>query len=255
MEIIRKKICREDFISRNEVNYGQIYKPYVYVNFTLTQDVDNMGLFTDYPFIEKIVSEISKDDILKGYRPPYDIKHWFKTGDILTGRTTSKLNDLKGYKSIDRFKVDFDISREPYVDAFFKDVDGISRITAKNEDVIKYAIDANNDGFVGTENQTTGILYEDGIKNTDSELNKIRGDYGDTKFQFKAQGLNSTNSSLSAIAKEEYLMGIISVPEIDNDVFIDRGNNTVAEHHLRMSEIETLEHLINYGNGYYNVTR
>lgn len=50
-------------------------------------------------------------------------------------------------------------------------------------------------------------------------------------------------------------MGIINKPEIKNDVFIDRGVITPMEPHLRLSEVETLEHLINYGNGYFNVVK
>jgi hypothetical protein len=255
MEVIKRRICREDFISRSEKNYGDIHKPFIYINFQLIQDIDDIGVFTDVPFIEKIISGINKKDVLKGLRPSYNIKAWHQTGDILVGRTSSKLNDLKGYKEINRFKAGFDIQKSEYKNYNGKTVKGVSRVISVDDSTTKYTVDANNDGLIGTEYQNTGILYEDGISNTDSELNNIKGKYGDTKVSFQTQGLHEYNSSLSAIIKEAYLLGVISEPEIKNDVFIDRGINTVVENHLRMSEIETLEHLINYGNGYFNVSR
>ena len=254
METIKRVISREDIISRNQVSYGLINKEFIYVNFMLIQDIDNMGIFTDTSFIESITTNISKDDVLKGLRGNYDIKSWFRTGEIITGRTNSKLNDLKGYKEIDRYKLNFDINKEKYQDFSNKSIDGVTRITDIG-DTVDYVVDANNDGFLGTESQETGLLYRDGISVIDTILNDLPNNLGDTQLQYKAQGVNDTNSSLSAITKEEYLFGIISKPEIKNDVFIDRGQNTVFEHHLRMSEIETLDHLVNYGNGYYNVTK
>lgn len=255
MEVIKRRICREEFISRNEVNYGEIQKPYIYINFNLMHDIDDMGVFTDYAFIEKVVSGVSKREVLKGLRPSYNIHAWHQSGDILIGRTSSKLNDLKGYKEINRFKIGFDIQKGKYDNFDGRSIDGVSRVISIDEKTTKYTIDGNDDGLLGSEHQNTGILYEDGITNTNSSLKFIKGKYGDTKMSFKAQGLHEGNSSLSAIIKEAYLLGVISEPEIKNDVFIDRGQNTVTENHLRMSEIETLEHLINYGNGYFNVGR
>jgi len=254
METIKRKISREDIISRDENFYGEIHKPYIYLNFNLIQDIDDMGIFTDVPFIEGIIDEVNKDTILNNYRGSYDLKAWFKTGEILNGLTDSKINDLKGYKEVERFKVDFDIDKEKYVDFKGDEIDGVTRVISLG-DTTDYVIDTNNDGYLGSDKQKSGLLYKDGISVIDSIFNKLKGEYGDTQMSYLAQGTNETNASLSAITKEEYLFGIISKPEIKNDVFINRGNNTVSEHHLRMSEIETLDHLVNYGNGYYNVTK
>ena len=241
MEIIRRTINREEFISRDQINYGKVIKPYLYFNISLNQSIDDIGIYTDYPFIEKIITNVTKISLLQGLRPQYNIRSWFQTGEIITTTTESKLNDLKGYKNEDRYKVNFDMSKETYLDFDRKEIKGVTRIINKTDQLTTYVVDGNNDGFLGGPNQTTGLRYVD--------------TGADTEVSFKAQGVNETNSSLSAISKEEYLLGIISTPEIKNDVFIDRGQNTVLEHHLRMSEIETLDHLINYGNGYYNVTR
>ena len=62
-------------------------------------------------------------------------------------------------------------------------------------------------------------------------------------------------TSLSALTKEEYLFGIISKPEVQNGVFIDRGVISVMDMHLRMSEIKNLGELTRYGNGFYTIRR
>lgn len=241
MDIIKRTICREDLISREEgSHHGKVVAPYIYLNITLTQTIDDIGIFTDVDFVQNINLNVDSNLVLKGLRPNYDIRAWHKSGEIITITTNSKLPDLKGYKKIDHYKEGFDIGKEDYINYKGELVRGVTRITSKSDGKYVYATDANNDGLIGTESQKNGFLYTD-----DGDLTTLR---------YKAEGLNPVNSSLSAITKKEYLLGIISTPEIKNDVFIDRGQTTVSEHHLRMSEIETLDHLINYGNGYFNVT-
>jgi hypothetical protein len=59
--------------------------------------------------------------------------------------------------------------------------------------------------------------------------------------------------NLSKINKIEYLMGIIDNPNINNTLFIDRGNNAAWENHLKLNEIRTLDQLVTYGNGFFNI--
>jgi hypothetical protein len=70
---------------------------------------------------------------------------------------------------------------------------------------------------------------------------------------YHGQGVNETNSTLSALTIEEYLLHITQKPKVDSDLFIDRGEASVLQSHLQMSEITTLEQLVNYNNGYYNI--
>ena len=53
--------------------------------------------------------------------------------------------------------------------------------------------------------------------------------------------------------KEEAKMGVVFPPKISNELFIERMDIAVFERHSRMSEIKTLEGLIDYRNGYYNI--
>jgi hypothetical protein len=99
-----------------------------------------------------------------------------------------------------------------------------------------------NDPNIGTRNQQNGLLYID-----------YSGGLVQTQVSFHGEGWNETNTSLSAITKEEYLFGIVSKPEIESDLFIDRGITTVFDKHLRLSEITNLSELARYGKGYYNL--
>ena len=104
--------------------------------------------------------------------------------------------------------------------------------------------------------QTTGIQYKDYSASTINAILLPEGiDLPTTTFRFISEGWNQTNTSLSAITKEEFLLGIISRPEVENDVFIDRGVVPVLDYHLRLSEIKNLGQLQQYGNGYYNIDR
>jgi hypothetical protein len=70
---------------------------------------------------------------------------------------------------------------------------------------------------------------------------------------YHGQGTNKTNSSLSALTIEEYLLHITETPKVQNELFIDRGATTVIQSHLQLGEVSSLGDLINYGNGYYNI--
>jgi len=53
--------------------------------------------------------------------------------------------------------------------------------------------------------------------------------------------------------KEEAKMGLVFPPKVTNELFIERQSSGVFERHSRLSEIKTIDGLINYRNGYYNI--
>ena len=56
------------------------------------------------------------------------------------------------------------------------------------------------------------------------------------------------------IYKKEKYVGLISKPIVTSDVFMERDTNALFERQQRLSEINNLSELIEYKNGYYNVT-
>jgi hypothetical protein len=246
MEIIKRKVSLEEATSReNEINFGTLKVPYFYFKVPLKQNIDDMGVFTDYSFTPTnlITQNLSQEE--KQLRLSGTVNdNWFYNSGKLSGFTDSKLEYLRTYSPINPYIVNFDVETNTYTNFSGTTINGVSRVTNISGDSITYVYDTNNDSLIGTNNQNSGLLYQESLTNLID---------GSTKLKFNSEGWNDTNTSLSAIIKEDYLMGIISPPEIDNSIFIDRGNISVFENHFKLSEIESLDHLVRYGNGFYNI--
>jgi len=285
MELIKRRILLEDGISRfPDATYGLLTATSFYLKVELTQNMDDMGIFTDAPYIPYsqgadpdytiLINKLNESGYtfsfmtgglpanvpLTGFtkclRPSgADVSDWYKTSGTVTGFTDTKLETSKSYNINNPFIVNFDTNAETYINYTGSSIDGRTRVTSL-ADPITYVVDANNDSNIGTTNQISGILYQDFSGQTRSVFyDGLFRVVDSTTFQIFGEGWNPTNTSLSALTKEEYLLGIVSPPEVQSDVFIDRGTTTVLESHLMLSEIESLEHLENYGNGIYNVIR
>ena len=248
MEVIKKIISLEHARARGEGElYGTLTATSFYFKVQLTQNIDDLGLFTDYSFIPSFIldREITMEEKTLRLQGT-ESSHWFKKNGEISGYTDSKREGIRSYNPINPYIIGFDIEREDYINFSGETINGVSRVTNLSGDMITYVYDANNDVNIGTPQQNTGILYREDMSNLNDDA---------TYMKYNSEGWNETNSQLSAIIKEEYLIGITSPPEIKNDVFIDRGIVTVMESHLRMSEIESLDHLIRYGNGFFNIVR
>jgi hypothetical protein len=53
--------------------------------------------------------------------------------------------------------------------------------------------------------------------------------------------------------REEYMVGISTMENIDSDIYIERGINAAFEKHLKLGEVRTLEALLQYGNSYFKI--
>lgn len=289
MEVIKRKILLEDSIDRtnNSNKWGTITATTFYLNVLLTQNVDDMGLFIDSEFIQQDKADgavdysvlVSKLNTL-GYTFPFMTgalpqnltnvggtdkailrlpnsveSDYYVFGNLpITGNTDSKIEDVKSYKASNQFRVNFNTSTETYVNYNNLTVMGVDRIKSMGEPKI-YVFDTENDVNLGTNNQTTGIQYRDYSGSTKLRTNGVVNLVPLSTFRFIGEGWNETNTSLSALTKEEYLFGIISPPEVQSDVFIDRGATSVLDMHLRLSEIGNISELTRYGNGFYKLNK
>lgn len=225
-----------------KINRNTLEGEFIYLNFFCIQNLDNLGSFTDTPFISTKIDRVLdfKDKFTRVDNTTlsswYDSQH-----TIVSGTTSSSLVELKSYNVITPYIVDFDIEAVNYINYNNQPISGRSRVTNIIENRVTYVFDANNDLNIGTEQQTTGIRYIDTSE--------------DTFFFFENEGFNATNSSLEAIYKDDYLIGITDTLETKSDVFIDRGAISVSEMILRMSEINNLNQLEKYGNGFFNLVK
>ena len=300
MEIIKRKILLEDSINRTEnsvrvdcqpnpVGYGELTACTFYLKVMLTQNFDDMGMYTPQSFIS--ASTVSEDQpdytilhqkmldlgltfpFMSGGIPPAStspeefgsfirisgktLSEYFASAGTITGLTDSKISDVRSYDENNNYIVGFDVDKTPYTGYTGIALTGHSRVTQLGEPNI-YVLDAVDDANIGTTGQTTGLLYND----YSGQTRPVTNDYIDeelkipvTSVQYKGEGWNETNTSLSALTMEHYLFGITSPPEVQSDVFIERGSTSVMENHLRLSEVESLEHLERYGNKFYNIVK
>jgi len=308
MEVIKRQISFEPHTVRTTdgtIPYGTMTANTFYVKVMLTQNMDDMGMYTDITFtpedknsnapdytilINKLSSSGYTFPFMSGQLPPTPTElidttnirvtgkdlddYWVYGGLKITGSTSSKITDVRSYDNTQEYITGFDIKKETYTNYQGNTVNGrnrvtnLSGVTAANTahfaaltgttyTATTYVFDANDDVNIGTSNQSSGLLYKDF-----ELLNKpVTDEFGFTynapltEFEFTGEGWNDTNTSLSALTKEEYLFGITQPPEVQSDVFIDRGATTVLEKHLRFSEVESLEHLERYNNGFYRLVK
>jgi hypothetical protein len=239
MEIIKRQIL---------LNFGNS----INMKIPLTQTIDNVGLMTDI--------EVSQIDLCSGGLPLEFMNDgltstFYKQGGIVSYGSDSKLEVVRTYDDDNKYVVNFDTKRESYVNFNRTPINGVDRVVNINGNQIIYVVNARRDSLIGTSNQITGIKYVDNPQEGVTIPNELNVDNTTTKVQYYAEGWNETNTSTSPQIQEEYLLGIISKPEVKSDVFIDRTTFSVLDRHLRLSEIESLEHLTKYGNGFYNINR
>ena len=296
MEVIKRKILLEDSADRKTTDiklWGEIPKGTIfYINVPLTQNIDDMGLFTDLSYVPKATNAIvnyspliAKLNALGNTFPypfmsasptvpylpfasitpttKYTLRLPGSTGTTyhafgnfpITGATDSKIEDVRSYALGNPFRFNFNTSEQYYENYVSYGFVGVDRIITSVEPRI-YVFDTKDDVNLGTNNQIYGLQYLDYTgQSRDVVIEEISQNIPLTTFRFIGEGWNATNVSLSALTKEEYLFGIISPPEVESDVFIDRGVTTVLDLHLRMSEIKNLGELSRYGNGCYNINK
>ncbi len=291
MEIIKRKILLEDSIDRdyNSTNWGNLKTSVkdFYLNILLTQSMDDMGMYLDMEYIPKnglplpsnfysiLTSNMTggvRYAFMSGTQPlmntytnfdksvlrnPLKVNsdYYSQSHLRITGMTDSKIEDVRTYGATNPYRVNLAVEQGQYRDYTDTTYFGVSKIKSMGEPKI-YVFDAIDDSTLGTVNQIYGLRYLDytGKTRTFTINGQIFID-NTTEFSYIGQGLNMTNTSLSALTKEEYLFGIIFPAEVKSDVFIDRGLNSVMDKHLRFSEISNLGRLANYGNGFYNLNK
>jgi len=135
---------------------------------------------------------------------------------LVTGFTKSKLLDLKTYGKI---------SYDPAV-TIYKDGEEYGRVLTIDTTYTSYTIN--------------GITYYDYPN-------------GRTLFLFNSSGFTSNDLVAVPLAKEENLLDVVMQPEIQSEIFIERGKNSAFEGLQRLGEVDNIGDLIRYGYGFYNI--
>lgn len=153
---------------------------------------------------------------------------------MITGYTSHKLDLVKTYDKNNPFQVGLNgITNIDYIDPLNQT--GITKIY--------YTI--------GNINYETKYVPKYLVNNVDNSLNTK---YLYTMFPtvFKTSMTGYDFDDYFSI-KEEAKMGLVFPPKVSNELFIERMNVAVFERHSRLSEIKSLDGLVEYRNGYYNI--
>lgn len=277
---IEKKICLEPFIDRsypplqnainssqvdedgcpipplsvdvksfleNNPSWGQVVKPTITFPIQITETVDNLGLYTDIEYTQS--GNITSEGANPYTRDPQTTLEGYITSEEYTasGFTESKLEAVRAYNQTTPYKVGQNLSKTP-----FKSFDGVLEIT---EEYIKYVLGGQIDSS-GAYIDGTGVVYKT-FNATREVIDPLTGDIiqtNQTTFEYTIKGVKENNYSLSALIKESKYLGVSYTPKVDDDILVDRGEISVFERHLKMAEIRTIDDLVEYDFGFFNVT-
>lgn len=107
--------------------------------------------------------------------------------------------------------------------------------------------------FTGVTTGTTdGITYSgytiDGLYYRD------RSD-GYTMITGNTTGFTKEEVVNYVITRNEHFLGFIDDPQVYSDIFVERGKQGVMEKNLRLGEIDNIDELEIYGNGYFKIRK
>ena len=76
---------------------------------------------------------------------------------------------------------------------------------------------------------------------------------GTTLYIAESSGLTSNELVASAITKQEVLINVVDSPEIQSEIFIERGKLSGFESLQRLGEVDNLGDMVSYGYGYFRI--
>jgi hypothetical protein len=104
--------------------------------------------------------------------------------------------------------------------------------------------------------QIWGVIFNINSVFTGYTVNSVDYyDYSDgtTIFFEQSSGLTESNLTAQPITKDEVLLKVYDQPQIQTNVFVERGKNSAYERVQRLGEVDNLGDMINYGYGFFNV--
>ena len=207
------------------------------VSVFITQDIDDMGIFTDEPFVPKSNTLSIKPDNFNSFTygrlSGAPVSFYYTNNVTVSGYTDdSLLKQVKSYRKDtqgnDIYVPNLNVSNNPK--------NNFSGVISENNLETVYKIGANTNNILNTGVEFT--TFKKQFTKTTDEYGKSLS-FNTTKFVSKNGGWNQYNTSLNASLKKEEYLGIVFKPEVDSAVFINRGIEDIFERHEILSEIKT----------------
>ena len=76
---------------------------------------------------------------------------------------------------------------------------------------------------------------------------------GSTIFILNSSGITTNNIIATGITKQEVLLDFVMSPEIQSEIFIERGKNSAIEGIQRLGEVDNIGDLKSYGYGFFKI--
>lgn len=76
-----------------------------------------------------------------------------------------------------------------------------------------------------------------------------------TIFMVYSSGFTQDNIIMTGLTKNEALINVIDQPEVQTNVFVERGKNSALEYIERIGEVDNVGDLEKYGYGFFNVKK
>lgn len=194
----------------------------------------------------------------------YGLTSYISNGLDVSGYTESRIENSHsyGFTGDSRLIVGKDINIELYTNFTGGTVNGVNKVisnNSKNPIIYTEFADSTNSyyGNILPPYQDDGVLFMSVTAST-SDSHAVIDDFDEisvTKMFYKGQSFNLTNVGLYASTRQEYLLHITTLPKVESDVFIERGGISVMPMHGQFAEINTLEQLEKFGNGFYKIIK
>ena len=230
------------------------------IDIFLTQDFDDMGIFTDAvfkalkPYLTalQIPTNLGPfNSFIYGRFPGAPLSFYIPANKPVNGTSDDgNLRDVESYKkgtsNTPIYTPGLNLSED--ITMTFDGVTAEDTIIGADVSYVLGA-DSVNDTFPYLNSGVHFITFKNEYINTeDQEGNPIR--YKSTNFYSPVGGINNNNVILSALTKQEEYSGVVFKPEVESEVFINRGVENIFEKHAMLSEIKTTEDIDNNRGGY-----
>jgi hypothetical protein len=239
-------INADDYVNEND-KYNKIDKSFINILINFEQTFDNIGIFTNEEFIasdELINSDPDYFTRISGL----NIENYYNFEEYeVTGFTESQLEVVATYNQANPYIENLNVSDTPSLD--FTGV-----LDIKDRSIVYVIGGALN---VGQYVPNTGIIYETSLvpRIVQNPLTREFSTIDQTTFKYYTKGIREYNSILRAIIHEEKFLNVVFEPTVNNNVVVDRGTVNVNERHLKLSEIDSVEQMVRYGQNFFNVVK
>jgi hypothetical protein len=102
------------------------------------------------------------------------------------------------------------------------------------------------------EGDVYNTLFQSPLASFKTEINLINNNLT-TNYSGYTDMNTYNNVHVTPTFKQEHMLGISSLENIDSDIYIERGINAAFEKHLKLGEVVSMESLEQLGNGYFKI--